>query len=90
MQTKGEWNNSCGDICGQPGGCGLCLYACFRPCCAAGDVAKAVRARAAAARSRRLKTLAFARPVTGPLPPPSPPRPARPRRRTATGACPAA
>jgi hypothetical protein len=47
MQTKGEWNNSCGDICGQPGGCGLCMYACFCPCCAAGDVAKAVRARAA-------------------------------------------
>ncbi len=29
------------DICAEPGGPLLCLYACFFPCCAAGDVAEA-------------------------------------------------
>lgn len=38
-QVKGRWSSPWYDVCAQPGGCVLCLYATACPCCAAGDVA---------------------------------------------------
>lgn len=39
--AKVGWNNTCGDCCGAPGGCGTCMYVAFCPWCAAGEVATA-------------------------------------------------